>query len=68
MTSVPRGDALTASGRRALGLAVILVGDDSASSIYVNAKKRDCREVNYHSDARHLSPDISQADPLEIID
>ena len=68
MTSVPRGDALTASGRRALGLAVILVGDDSASSIYVNAKKRGCREVNYHSDARHLSPDISQADPLEIID
>ena len=63
-----KGDALTASGRRALGLAVILVGDDSASSIYVNAKKRDCREVNYHSDARHLSPDISQAGPLEIID
>jgi methylenetetrahydrofolate dehydrogenase (NADP+)/methenyltetrahydrofolate cyclohydrolase len=61
-------DALTASGRRAPGLAVILVGDDSASSIYVTAKKRDCREVNYHSDARHLSPDISQAGLLEIID
>ncbi len=34
-------DALTASGRRAPGLAVILVGDDSASSIYVKREKKE---------------------------
>ena len=33
--------ALTADGRRAPCLAVILVGDDPASAVYVKNKKRD---------------------------
>ncbi len=36
--------------RRAPGLAVILVGDDPASEIYVRGKQRDCLEAGFKSD------------------
>ncbi len=41
--------ALTAAGARAPGLAVILVGDDSASQVYVGAKLKACAEVGIAS-------------------
>ena len=40
---------LTARHGRAPGLAVVLVGDDPASTIYVNAKHRDAQSVGMHS-------------------
>jgi methylenetetrahydrofolate dehydrogenase (NADP+)/methenyltetrahydrofolate cyclohydrolase len=49
-----------AQGHRAPGLAVILVGDDPASAVYVNGKRRDCEEVGLYSKALHLDADISQ--------
>ena len=61
-------EQLQASGKRAPGLAVILIGNDAASSIYVKNKKRDCSEVKFKSDARHLKADISQQELLSIID
>ncbi len=41
-------------------LAVILVGEDPASQIYVRNKERACEEVGIHSRAFRLSADTSQ--------
>ena len=46
-----------AKGLRRPGLAVILIGDDPASEIYVRAKQRDCAEVGFRSDVRQLPAD-----------
>lgn len=51
-----------ATGKRPPGLAVILVGNDPASEIYVSGKRRDCEEVGFHSIFQHLSDNITQAD------
>ena len=57
-----------ALGQRPPGLAVILVGDDPASEIYVKHKKRDCEQVGFKSDVRHLSDKVTEDDLLTIID
>ena len=43
-------------------LAVILVGDDPASSIYVNKKKSACENVGIKSISHHLATKTSQSD------
>ena len=43
------------------GLAVILVGDDPASKIYVNNKKKACEQLGFYSEEHLLPADISQA-------
>ena len=50
------------------GLAVILVGSDPASEIYVGHKRRACAEVGYHSESHDLPADIEQDDLLALID
>ena len=57
-----------AAGLRPPGLAVILVGDDPASQIYVKHKGNDCREVGFKSETRHLSASTTQAELLAMID
>jgi methylenetetrahydrofolate dehydrogenase (NADP+)/methenyltetrahydrofolate cyclohydrolase len=42
-------------------LAVILVGNDPASEIYVKHKRRDCENVGFHSNVQHLSENVTQA-------
>jgi methylenetetrahydrofolate dehydrogenase (NADP+)/methenyltetrahydrofolate cyclohydrolase len=44
------------------GLAVVLVGDDPASSIYVRSKVRRTAEAGVHSSDHRLPAGISQAD------
>ena len=44
------------------GLAVILVGNDPASEVYVRGKRRDCDEVGFHSNVQHLSANVTQQD------
>jgi len=51
-----------AKNLRVPGLAVILVGSDPASEIYVRGKRRDCEEIGYHSNFQHLSSNITQDD------
>jgi methylenetetrahydrofolate dehydrogenase (NADP+)/methenyltetrahydrofolate cyclohydrolase len=51
-----------ASGQRPPGLAVILVGNDPASEIYVRHKRKDCEEVGFHSNVQHLSGNVTQED------
>ncbi|SDI39013.1 5,10-methylenetetrahydrofolate dehydrogenase (NADP+) [Pseudomonas flavescens] len=55
-------------GLRAPGLAVILVGSDPASQVYVAHKRKDCQEVGFVSRAYDLSADTSQDELLSLID
>jgi methylenetetrahydrofolate dehydrogenase (NADP+)/methenyltetrahydrofolate cyclohydrolase len=55
------------SGGRPPGLAVILVGNDPASEVYVRHKRRDCEEVGFHSVVQHLSENVTQQDLEERI-
>jgi methylenetetrahydrofolate dehydrogenase (NADP+) / methenyltetrahydrofolate cyclohydrolase len=50
---------LTAKGTKP-GLAVILVGDNPASQIYVRNKVKACAEANIHSELIQLGSDISE--------
>jgi methylenetetrahydrofolate dehydrogenase (NADP+)/methenyltetrahydrofolate cyclohydrolase len=47
-------------GLRAPGLAVILVGTDPASQVYVAHKRKDCEEVGFVSRAYDLPADTQQ--------
>lgn len=57
----------TARGLRPPGLAVMLVGSDPASEVYVRGKRRDCEEVGFHSNFQHLSANVTQRDLEERI-
>jgi methylenetetrahydrofolate dehydrogenase (NADP+) / methenyltetrahydrofolate cyclohydrolase len=54
-------------GKRAPGLAVVLVGNDDASSIYVRHKRRACEEVGLLSRAHDLPASTSEASLLALI-
>ena len=49
------------------GLAVVLVGDDPASRVYVNGKKKDCAECGIYSEEYHLPQEATQAQLLELV-
>lgn len=55
-------------GLRAPGLAVILVGSDPASQVYVAHKRKDCEEVGFISRAYDLGAETSQDELRELID
>lgn len=49
------------------GLAVVLVGEDPASQIYVRTKSRQTEEVGMKSFAHHLPADVREEDLLTLI-
>ena len=55
-------------GKRAPGLAVILVGEDPASEVYVSHKRRDCEQVGIVSKAYDLPATTSQQELLDLIE
>lgn len=55
-------------GQRAPGLAVILVGSDPASQVYVSHKRKDCEEVGFLSQAYDLPANTEQAELMTLID
>lgn len=55
-------------GLRAPGLAVILVGDDAASQVYVSHKRKDCEEVGIISKAYDLPSSTQQQELLDLIE
>ncbi|MCF6338914.1 MAG: bifunctional methylenetetrahydrofolate dehydrogenase/methenyltetrahydrofolate cyclohydrolase FolD [Gammaproteobacteria bacterium] len=57
-----------AEGKRAPGLAVVLVGADPASQVYVGSKRRACEEVGFVSVAHDLPTGTSEATLLALID
>lgn len=50
------------------GLAVIQVGDDPASTLYIKHKQRDCEKVYFHSEVHHLPADVPQETLIEHIE
>lgn len=61
-------DTILAAGGRPPGLAVVLVGANPASQVYVRNKRKACAEVGFHSALHELPDATSQADLLELID
>lgn len=51
---------LTAQGKRAPHLAIIIVGDDGASHTYVNGKIKACKEVGFDFTLMHFAKTISE--------
>ncbi len=60
--------ARLAQGRRTPGLAVIMVGDNPASQVYVRNKRRACAETGIREFSHDLPGDTSQAALLQLID
>lgn len=58
----------TAAGLPQPGLAVILVGDNPASAIYVSHKQKACEEVGIRSQCFQLPNDATQQQIIEIIE
>jgi len=50
------------------GLAVVLVGEDPASKVYVGSKAKACGEMGFHSEVHRLPADISQEELLSLVD
>lgn len=50
------------------GLAVVLVGDNPASRLYVNMKKKACKEVGIYSEEHNLPVETEQEQLLKLID
>ncbi len=63
-----RVDKRCAAGQRAPGLAVILVGQNPASEVYVRNKRKACEEAGFHSISHDLPDDTSQEKLLSLIE
>jgi len=50
------------------GLAVVLVGDDPASRVYVGSKEKTCIQLGFYSEVHRLPAEISQDELLQLID
>jgi len=57
-----------AAGLRVPGLAVVLVGEDPASQVYVGSKRRACEEVGFESRSYDLPVSTTQEALLALID
>ena len=60
--------ARLAAGGRSVGLATVLVGEDSPSAKYVTMKHADCAELGITSYGEHLSASATQSDVEAVID
>ncbi len=60
-------DRLAASGKRRPGLAVVLVGDDPASHVYVRNKRAACEECGFVSVSHDLPHSATQTELLTLI-
>ena len=49
------------------GLAVVLVGEDPASQVYVGSKSRTAKEIGFHSVQHTLPADTTEADLLALV-
>lgn len=49
------------------GLALVLVGDNPASEIYVNFKEKTCKEVGFYCERYNLDKNTSEIDLLKLV-
>lgn len=50
------------------GLAVVLVGEDPASQVYVRNKEKACQDLGYYSEVHRLPAETSQEELLALVD
>lgn len=50
------------------GLAVVIVGNDPASRVYVNSKKRACEEIGYYSEEHALCESTTEDELLNLVE
>ena len=50
------------------GLAVVLVGEDPASQVYVNMKEKTCKALGIVSHKHELPADVSEDKLLSLVD
>lgn len=55
------------SGKQIPGLAVVIVGNDPASKVYVKNKQKDCEEVGMYSEEYALPETASQEEVFELV-
>jgi len=55
------------NGEQIPGLAVVIVGDDPASKVYVKNKRKDCEEVGMYSEEYALPENTTENDLIELI-
>ena len=60
--------AQVASMEQKPGLAVVLVGDNPASRVYVNGKKKDCAECGIYSEEYAIPAETTQQERLELLE
>lgn len=63
-----RVKARTQAGLRAPGLAVVLVGEDPASQVYVGSKRKACEEVGFVSKSFDLPATATEHELLTLVD
>ena len=56
------------AGKRRPGLAVVLLGSDPASQVYVGSKRRSCEEIGFKSVSHDLGKDTTEKELLALID
>jgi methylenetetrahydrofolate dehydrogenase (NADP+)/methenyltetrahydrofolate cyclohydrolase len=61
-------DGMVAAGQRPPGLAVVMVGDNPASAVYVRNKRLACTDCGIHSVAIDLPQSTSELELLAVID
>ena len=49
------------------GIAIVLVGNNPASEVYVNFKEKDSKKIGFYCERYNLSKDTSQMEVLELI-
>lgn len=57
-----------ANGQRVPGLAVVLVGEDPASEVYVRNKKADCEKAGFKSFSFDMPASTTQDELLKLVD
>ncbi len=50
------------------GLAVVLIGNDPASQVYVNSKAKKCLQLGIHSAKHELPEDATQEDVINVVE
>jgi len=63
----PEIEALRARGV-VPGLAVVLVGEDPASQVYVRMKGKACEQLGMHSETMRLGAETTEADLLGVVE
>ncbi len=57
---------LLGGGRRP-GLAVLLIGDDAASAVYVKHKTKGCEEVGFYHETHIMPADVAESEVLDLV-